>query len=74
MSFIRFRNQMINAQWIRKIVIEPTRYRIYINNTTHDGFMRMGTGALLNDSSIVVIDKEKHQHDYDIMQKWISTN
>lgn len=74
MSFIRFRNQMINVQHIRKIVIEPTVYRVYCNQPSYFGFILAGSGFLNSDNHVIVIDKEKHQYDYDVLQKWISTN
>jgi hypothetical protein len=74
MSFIRFRNQMINVNWIRKIVIEPTTYRIHYNDSSHYGFILAGSGFLSSENHVIVIDKEKHTHDYDVLQKWISTN
>lgn len=74
MSFIRFRNQMINVQHIRKIIIEPTVYRVYCNQPSYYGFILAGSGFLQTDNPIIVIDKEKNKHDYDVLQKWISTN
>lgn len=74
MSFIRFRNQMINVQHICKIIIEPTIYRVYCNQPHYSGFILAGSGFLNSNTHTIVIDKEKNKHDYDIMQKWISTN
>jgi len=74
MTFIRFRNQMINVQYIRKIMIEPTTYRVYYNQPTHFGFILAGSGFLSSENHVIVIDKEKNKHDYDVLQKWISTN
>ena len=65
---------MINVNWIRKIVIEPTIYRVYCNDSSHFGFILAGSGFLQTDNHVIVIDKEKHQYDYDVLQKWISTN
>jgi len=74
MSFIRFRNQMINVQWIRKIVIEPTVYRVYCNQPSYYGFILAGSGFLNSENDVIVIDKEKDQYEYDMLRKWISTN
>ena len=74
MSFIRFRNQMINVNWIHKIVIEPTVYRVYCNQPSYYGFILAGSGFIGSDNHVIVIDKEKHTHDYEVLQKWISTN
>jgi hypothetical protein len=74
MSFIRFRNQMINVQYIRKIVIEPTTYRVYCNQPNYYGFILAGSGFLNSENHVIVIDKEKDQYEYDMLRKWISTN
>jgi hypothetical protein len=74
MSFIRFRNQMINVQYIRKIVIEPTIYRVYCNQPNYYGFILAGSGFLNSENDVIVIDKEKDQYEYDMLRKWISTN
>ena len=74
MSFIRFRNQMINVQYIRKIVIEPTVYRVYCNQPSYFGFILAGSGFLNSENDVIVIDKEKDQYEYDMLRKWISTN
>ena len=74
MSFIRFRNQMINVQHIRKIVIEPTIYRVYCNQPSYFGFILAGSGFLNSENDVIVIDKEKDQYEYDMLRKWISRN
>lgn len=74
MSFIRFRNQMINVQHIRKIVIEPTVYRVYCNQPSYYGFILAGSGFINSENDVIVIDKEKDQYEYDMLRKWISTN
>ena len=73
MPFIRFSNRWINPQWIRQIVIHPTKYCIYCNGNTMGGFMVAGSGLINSNPDIIEIHKE-NKADYEIMEKWMKSH
>ena len=70
MSFIRLSNRWINPQWIRQIIIHPSKYCIYCENPTPTGFILAGSGFIQSDNNFIEIRKD-NQADYDVMEKWM---
>jgi hypothetical protein len=69
----------LNANDIRKIVIEPSKYYIHITGTpTFSGFSWsfgiVGFVAISTNSQIIEVCETAHSIDYKIVSKWITGN
>jgi hypothetical protein len=69
----------LNANDIRKIVIEPSKYYIHITGTpTFSGFSWsfgiVGFGAISTNIQIIEVCETVHSTDYKIVYEWITRN
>ena len=73
--FIKFTNLLLNTNDIHKIVIQPNKYHVYIENKTINGFNwgigGFGLGSISSYTSEIEVCETKHPTDYKMLSDWI---
>jgi hypothetical protein len=72
MSFIRLQNVLLNTKYITNIKIYKDSYHINLIGNKLKGMFIFGNGDIYSDNDLYIVSKDKHQEDYDKIDKWIS--
>jgi hypothetical protein len=72
-KFIKLTSMILNTRHINRIIVEPNRYYIYINNINIDGLMLLGSGFIDSNNQKIIICQTNKSEDYKIITDWIKT-
>ena len=69
--FIKLTSIIINTRHISHIDVLHNKYRIYLRNSTTNGFMFCTSGSIASRNEMVEVCETRHMSDYATVTEWI---